>query len=51
MTVTVESTAISHSTGAMRLNAPPMISSTSRSGRSMKPTLQAGISASARARA
>ena len=40
ITVIVDSTAISHSTGAMRLNKAPMITSTRRSGRSMKPTRQ-----------
>ena len=46
----VEIVAITQSTCAMRLKTPPMISSTSRSGLSMKPTLQDGISDSARAR-
>ncbi len=41
---------ITHRAGAMRSNVPPKINSTSRSGRSMKPTLQVGISDSARAR-
>ena len=46
----VDSTAITQSTGAIRLNTAPMISSTRRSGRSIKPTLQVPISDSARAR-
>src|SRR5579883_1736944 len=46
----VDGTAITHRTGAMRLNTAPMMSSTSRSGRSMNPTLQVPISDSARAR-
>ncbi len=49
MTVIVETTAITHNTAAMRFVIPPMISRTSRSGRSMKPTLQSGMSDSARA--
>src|ERR1019366_3739827 len=49
MTVMVLSAAITHSTGPMRLNSAPMMISTMRSGRSMKPTLQLGMSDSARA--
>jgi len=51
ITVIVDTTAITHSTGPMRVNSPPIISSTSRSGRSINPTLHNGISDSARARA
>ena len=50
MTVSVATIAMTQSAGAMRLNNPPMISRTMRSGRSMKPTLQRGIKDSARAR-
>ena len=50
ITVIVDIVAITQSTGAIRLNNPPSIKSTSRSGRSMNPTLQSGISDSARAR-
>src|SRR3954451_6922926 len=42
--------AITPRTGAMRLNSAPMMISTSRSGRSMNPTLQEPINDSARAR-
>ena len=40
-----------HSAAAMRLVSAPTISSTMRSGRSRKPTVQRGIRLSARARA
>src|SRR5579872_4790038 len=50
ITVRLASTAITHSTGAMRSNSAPMISSTTRSGRSMNPTLHCGMVFSARAR-
>ena len=49
-TVRFPSTAITHSTGAMWSNSAPMITSTTRSGRSMKPTLHMGMEFSARAR-
>ena len=50
MTVTIESTPITHMTAAMRFVNAPIMKSTMRSGRSMKPTLHFGISDSARAR-
>src|ERR1035437_3415426 len=50
MTVSVATTEITQSAGAMRLNKPPSISRTMRSGRSMNPTLQSGIRDSALAR-
>jgi len=43
--------AIIHKTAAIRSESPPITSRTIRSGRSRKPTLQAGIIDSARARA
>src|SRR5262245_26613625 len=45
----LESTAITHSTGAIWLNRAPMMTRTMRSGRSMNPTLQCPIRDSARA--
>ena len=50
MTVTTDSTPITHMTAAMRLVKAPIMKRTMRSGRSMKPTLQRGMSDSARAR-
>ena len=50
-TVRIESTRITHSTAAMRLVKAPIMKSTMRSGRSMKPTLHLATTDSARARA
>ena len=50
ITVTFESTASTHSTGAMRFVSAPMMISTMRSGRSRKPTLQLSMPFSDRAR-
>ena len=49
ITVIVETTAITQSTAPIRVVNPPIINKTRRSGRSMKPTLQRGMSDSARA--
>ena len=49
-TVKTESTPITHITAAIRLVNAPIMNSTIRSGRSMKPTLHLAISDSARAR-
>ena len=50
-TVSTDSTRITHSTPAIRLVNAPIMKSTIRSGRSMKPTLHFATSDSARARA
>ena len=49
ITVMVLRTAITQSTGAMRLNSAPRMTRTNRSGRSMNPTLHEPINDSARA--
>ena len=51
LTVMIDSTSSTHSTPAMRSVKAPIMNSTMRSGRSMKPTLHLSIRHSARARA